>query len=81
MHLQEALIAEIVEEHAGVEAERREAVIRAENAESELADAHRAARIVAIGAHTFATTHGFTWFIHNAVNTTPFAVGKQKANV
>lgn len=48
--VQEALIAEIVDEHAGVEAERREAVIRAEDAERELADAHRAARMVAIGA-------------------------------
>jgi len=78
--LQEALIAEIVEEHAGVEAERREAVIRAENAESELADAHRAARIVAIGVHTFSTTHGFNLSIYNVVNTAPIAVGKQKAN-
>lgn len=50
-HSQEELIAEIVEEHAGVEAERRDAVMRAESAESELSDAHRAARIVAIGTH------------------------------
>lgn len=57
--LQEALIAEIVEEHAGVEAERREAVIRAENAESELSDAHHAARIVAIGVHAFTAPCGF----------------------
>lgn len=57
--LQEALIAEIVEEHAGVEAERREAVTRAENAEAELSDAHRAARIVAIGVHTSTASSGF----------------------
>ena len=44
----EELIAEIVEEHAGVEAERREALLRADDAEEELADAHKAARFVAI---------------------------------
>ena len=66
-YIQEALIAEIVEEHAGVEAERREAVIRAENAESELSDAHRAARIVAIGVHAFPAARSIPIMVMNRI--------------